>query len=94
MSEAPDMFALMNRPAMTPEERRRLKKPAGQSKGYAWPPGTGPEGETCKSCKHYVRSEYHRKVWLKCGLMRAVWTHGPGSDIRAKSPACKKWESP
>jgi len=62
-------------------------------KGYAAPPGSGPAGETCRSCKHYVRKHYHRYVHLKCGLMQAAWTHGPGSDIRASSMACKKWET-
>jgi hypothetical protein len=64
-----------------------------QPKGYAWTPGTGPEGETCKTCLHYVVKQYHVKTYRKCGLMESVWTHGPGSDILAKSPACKKWEA-
>lgn len=56
--------------------------------GYMYHPGTGPEGETCGSCKHDVRfRRYH-----KCGLARRVWTHGRGSDILARSPACKYWE--
>jgi hypothetical protein len=57
-------------------------------------PGTGPEGETCKTCKHYCRVHYHDKVYLKCGLMRAEWSHGPGTDIKASYPACKEWAKP
>jgi len=64
-----------------------------QPKGYVAAPGTGPVGETCKSCAHYTRRHYHDYTHLKCGLMKAAWTNGPGSDIRAKSPACKKWEA-
>ena len=30
---------------------------------------------------------------LLCGLMRKYWTNGPGTDILARSPACKKWEA-
>jgi hypothetical protein len=86
------LFRLMNLPALTPAERRSIARKSVKPKGYAWHPGTGPKGETCKTCKHYVRNEYHNKVHLKCGLMRAVWTHGPGSDILAGSPSCKKWE--
>jgi hypothetical protein len=25
--------------------------------------------------------------------MVRFWTHGPGTDIKAKSPACKHWEA-
>lgn len=67
------------------------RKPT-QPRGYAAPPGTGPEGETCKTCKHIYRYR-SAKTYLKCGLNRSNWTHGPGSDIRAGSPACSKWEA-
>ena len=40
------------------------KKPGTGPNGYAWPPGTGPAGETCASCKHRVR--FSR--WSKCGM--------------------------
>lgn len=68
---------------------------ASPFKAYAATPGTGPAGETCRSCLHYTHaanSEGRGKKWPKCGLMRALWTHGPGTDIRARSPACEKWE--
>ncbi len=61
-----------------------------QPRGYAHHPGSGPEGETCGSCKHIVRKS---RRYRKCGLNRARWTHGPGSDILAGSPACSKWEA-
>lgn len=60
-------------------------------RGHAAPPGAGPEGETCKTCAHIVRVEY-AKVYLKCGLSRARWTGGGGTDIRAGDPACSRWE--
>jgi hypothetical protein len=70
---------------------------AGKSKrlkltGHAGTPGTGPAGETCKSCANLVRIKYHGRPYRKCGLMRNAWTHGPGSDIRARDPACHRWE--
>ena len=82
-------------PALTRKERRKLLtgRTTPMPKGHAWKPGTGPAGETCGSCKHYVRKKYNRRIHLKCGLVEAQWTHGPGSDIRAKDPACKKWEA-
>lgn len=61
--------------------------------GYADRPGTGPEGETCKSCKNIYRHEMAR-TYLKCMLQRTHWTGGPGTDIKAGAPACSKWELP
>lgn len=54
-------------------------------------PGTGPEGETCGTCAHLVHTGNSGR-YLKCGLMRKDWTHGPGTDLRARWPACSKWE--
>jgi hypothetical protein len=79
--------------ALTPAERRALfKTPARQNAGYAATPGSGPAGETCRTCKHL-----HRKrlagTYLKCGLMSAVWTGGAATDVKAGSPACSRWEA-
>lgn len=60
--------------------------------GYADVPGHGPEGETCKTCRHIVRIRRSR-VYFKCHLARAGWTHGTGTDILASSPACRLWEA-
>ncbi len=60
--------------------------------GYASTPGTGPAGKTCRDCEHYCSVPYHNKTWRKCGLLKKVWTHGPGTDIKASSPACEKFE--
>lgn len=68
------------------------EQPKLTQRGHAARPGTGPEGETCRTCQHYCRVEWHNKYWLKCGLMEHAWTHGPGTDIKAGSPACKFWE--
>ena len=62
-------------------------------RGHAARPGTGPEGETCKSCKHYTLRHF-AGTYRKCGLTRAKWTGGAGTDIRAGDPACEKWEKP
>ena len=74
------------------DDKRDFVPAKGAKKtGYAALPGTGPPGETCKTCKHFYRHEMG-KTYFKCSLMRLIWTHGPGSDIKAKSPACKRWE--
>jgi hypothetical protein len=92
--QPPDRFELemqmqapMSGYGVTQKRKRREPVP----RGYAALPGTGPAGETCRSCKHYTRREM-AKTYLKCGLMTAYWTGGGGSDIRAKSPACRHWE--
>ncbi len=59
-------------------------------RGHADRPGTGPEGETCGTCRHYT-VKHMSKTYRKCGLMQAAWTGGPGSDIRKKDPACSMW---
>ena len=86
-----DLFGLDR--ALTPRERKGLKRSGPVPRGYVMPPGTGPEGETCGSCKHLYRNQM-AKTYLKCNLARHKWTGGGGSDIRAKSPACQKWEAP
>lgn len=79
---------------LTPREWRKLH-PRKQTKarGYARPPGTGPAGETCGSCKHIYRKRMS-KTYIKRKLTRASWTGGTGSDIRVRAPACEKWEKP
>lgn len=77
-------FTTMGGDTMTVKKR---SKHYVQQRGYAAPPGTGPAGETCGSCEHIVRGRKYRK----CELIRAKWTHGPGTDILARAPACSKW---
>jgi hypothetical protein len=81
-----DLFGLA--PVQPPPKKGR----SAQKSGYAALPGTGPEGETCKTCAHYVSTcPGGRKRFPKCGLMRSRWTHGQGTDIKAGSPACREW---
>jgi hypothetical protein len=74
------------------EALRILKRKAPQPNGYAQPPGSGPKGETCKTCKHLARIRYS-KTYLKCALIKEGWTHGTGTDVKAKAPACRLWEA-
>jgi hypothetical protein len=83
-----------NAPALTPAERAKLFRRVPKDRGHAAPPGTGPDGETCGTCEHYVRRETEaRRVYRKCGRMEAQWTGGLGTDIRAKDKACSQWEA-
>ncbi len=84
-------FDLMTMPEQSEQSklaaaRRRLAKGS-----YADVPGTGPAGETCKTCKHYGGVRLSR-LYRKCELTKAQWTSGPGTDILASAPACSKWE--
>ncbi len=58
-------------------------------KGYASRPGSGPAGETCRSCARKVRVSSGVRAYWKCSLLKP--TKGPGTDIRLKSPACAYW---
>jgi hypothetical protein len=61
-------------------------------RGYAGTPGKGPQGHFCRDCRHLCR-KHMGKTYLKCWLMQRVWSGGPKTDIRAKSPACEHWAS-
>ncbi len=52
--------------------------------------GRGPEGEICANCAHLYR-HVMAKVYLKCDLR--THTNGPGSDHKARWPACAKFVS-
>lgn len=84
MNLHPDLFG-----APTPI---RDPAPPGRSYtgGYAARPGTGPAGQTCKGCESYTLVRHHDNTFGKCDL--AQWTHGKGTDIKAGSPACAKFE--
>lgn len=87
-----DLIELAAGPMLTPEQRRRLQPPCSKgARGHVAPPGTGPDGQTCGSCKHLARIAY-AKTYLKCGLNRARWTGGPKTDVCARDQACSKWE--
>jgi hypothetical protein len=57
------------------------------------PPGTGPAGETCKTCAFYRRVRWQAGVHLKCERIKKRWTHGLGTDIKANWPACAEWQA-
>ena len=79
---------------MTPSERKKLFRAFLPKKGlYAGVPGSGPDGETCRTCSHKDYAGGCAGVFIKCGLMRARWTRGGGTDIKAGTPACEKWEA-
>lgn len=83
-----DLFGEMPPAQVKAEKTKRREIP----KGYAAMPGTGPEGMRCKHCKNYAIRQM-ASSYRKCLLLRAVWTASYGTDIRANSPACSKFEA-
>lgn len=80
--------------ALTPAERKKLfggTVPA-KRRGHAAQPGSGPAGKTCQHCKH-LRWTATATRHFKCDLMRAHWTGGYATDIKARDAACSKWEA-
>lgn len=47
--------------------------------------GGGPAGKKCADCAH-LRAHRRTKTFYKCGLKKI--THGPGTDIGYRDPAC------
>ena len=86
------LFDLAAGPMLTELQRKQLARSRKKTGLYAAQPGTGPESETCGTCAHLVRKQM-AKTYLKCGLCKAQWTGGGGTDIKARSPACSKWEA-
>ena len=54
------------------------------------PVGSGPNGETCKTCRFSYAREFSQRYW-KCALVKA--TRGEGTDIRIKWAACSQWDA-
>lgn len=67
-----------------------FKGKRGQPKGNAAPIGSGPPGETCRTCAH-SRFIKFAKTYHKCALVKT--TGGPGTDIRLKWAACSRWQA-
>jgi len=90
MSEQSTMFGV---PSEQPEAIK-VRRAREKVTGYADDPGTGPAGETCGACFHFIRREY-AGTYFKCRLVvgdRDSGSHGAGTDIRKGSPACSQWK--
>lgn len=87
---AVDLHALINAPMRGRTIDTVPPKERAPKSGYAALPGTGPTGETCKTCGNH-RARQFAKVYHKCTLTE---TGGATTDIRVSSPACAKWVAP
>ena len=77
-------------------EQRELFEKLGKDapRKAARPPNsyTLTTGETCRTCVHSGYVQYASRFY-KCGLNRANWTNGKGTDIRLKDAACNFYEA-
>jgi len=53
--------------------------------------GRGPEGARCGACRHLLRTGNANNTYLKCAL--GPRSHGPGTDWRARWPACGRFQT-
>ncbi len=68
---------------------------SAKANGYAAPPGTGPEDETCGSCGNCIVRELKAargRRFYKCEVMLRSWTNERSSDVLLNSPACKHFK--
>ena len=84
--------ALMDEPLTGKVRTLKRTNTGPKAGGYADTPGTGPQDQTCGSCKHLFRVQLSN-TYLKCNLMRPHLTGGGATDVRARSPACRLWEA-
>lgn len=87
----PRIQAALERPLMGKPSAAALPG-AYAAAGYAAAPGTGPAGETCRSCRHVYERTTARTFW-KCAVSSCQSKTKKG-DVALRSPACSKWEKP
>jgi len=52
----------------------------------------GPQGETCRTCRHAYYRGGTANRYYKCQIAQRAPTGGSGTDIRLKDPSCSRWE--
>jgi len=78
--------------------RGRPNTPKMKAKrGYAFPPGTGPHGETCRTCRHARPHDCSYRYWKCDRVVRKLdgyvdYEPGSPTNIVLGSPACRGWE--
>jgi hypothetical protein len=49
---------------------------------------SGPPGETCGTCAHFIRKEFNDKTYFKCEMIGD--SNGTATDIRKGQTACRE----
>ena len=73
-------------------EPKAAGKRSYAARGYARPPGSGPSGETCKTCEHCTATSGGNWKGYKCAVIKHRWNHSPATDIALRSLACERWQ--
>ena len=69
-------------------------RPKYRAGGTPARPGSGPEGETCRTCANLFCWHWRgNRRYYKCKIIQHRWTSSYGTDIRLKYPACRFWKS-
>ena len=68
-------------------ERVQLVK---RPNAYASPPGSGPDGKTCRTCEHILRAAAGNATVSKCKLVDPYG--GAATDINMHTAACRQYE--
>ncbi len=78
-------------PGATATQKERARK-GYHAMGHPMPKDGEPACEqTCKTCGHLQRNTWTHRTFLKCRLTNH--SSGKATDIRARWPACARWES-
>lgn len=84
-----DLFGAETSPPVKPAKTSRKSWPGRY--GYPAPPGTGPEGKTCRDCMSCVPTPT-ATVHYKCAKNRARWGCTNLTDIKVRTAACGLFE--
>ncbi|HEY9545021.1 MAG TPA: hypothetical protein VIR56_03375 [Solimonas sp.] len=89
------LMAARSQPGHSMRQGEMFNKPRKHTElkghGYAARPGSGPSGETCKTCAHLQRRQGSSATWNKCGLVKRGFSRD--TDIRLDAPACLWWRA-
>ena len=69
------------------EPVRLIKRPDA----YASPPGSGPDGATCRTCGNLLRAKIGNTTASKCVLVNPGG--GAATDINMHTAACRQYEA-
>ena len=81
----PRILAALERPMTGPTDLRFASK-----RGYVSPPGTGPAGETCRTCRNARPVDCNSRVWF-CDMVPDSRADR-GAEISLATKSCGRWQ--
>ncbi len=86
MAVDPRIQRILDGPLTTPTDLR-----FEPLRGHASPPGTGPVGEFCRTCRHRAPTDCTYRVWTCERVSRDRADRG--TPISLNEEACGRWEA-